>query len=461
MALSQKDAADVAARVIDRWPDKERHERIHRYVRGEHDLPFAPKHARAAYLWTLKRSRTNWCRLLVQLLSQNLIVDGYRATDPNSPAPAAWSHWVANSMGRYQAAVHRSALKYGLAFALVLPGEPSPVIRGYSPRRMTAVYADDRDEWPVYAVARSVSWTPSGPRTLYRLIDDQAVYDLAEDDTGLAYISHQEHGLGLCPVVSFVDEEDLDGDSPGVVEPILDVQDRLNYSTFLLMQSGEHGAHRQRWAAGLELDEETEPAIGPDRLLHSDSAETRFGTFEHTDLRGYIDALEQILRHLAALTQTPPHALHGSLTNLAADALDAAESGLQRRVGERRTSYGESWAQVLRLCALVAGDAEGWRDLAAHVHWRETQNRSLSAVMDAWGKAVTMLEIPPRAAWERIPGVTDTDVARWSQMPASLDGHALLAETLTRHTEASTTEGGNPFDGNQSSGSPGDPGPPP
>ncbi|MEU3645211.1 hypothetical protein AB0E59_17645 [Lentzea sp. NPDC034063] len=62
-----------------------------------------------------------------------------------------------------------------------------------------------------------------------------------------------------------------------------------------------------------------------------------------------MEVLEQVLRHLAAITQTPPHMLLASLTNLAADALDAAEDVLQRRVGERRTSYGKSWEQVLRL----------------------------------------------------------------------------------------------------------------
>lgn len=30
---------------------------------------------------------------------------------------------------------------------------------------------------------------------------------------------------------------------------------------------------------------------------------------------------------------------------------------------------------------------------------------------------MTMLGVPPRATWEHLPGVTDTDVQRWSTMP--------------------------------------------
>lgn len=53
-------------------------------------------------------------------------------------------------------------------------------------------------------------------------------------------------------------------------------------------------------------------------------------------------------------------------------------------------------------------------------------------MVDAWGKAVTMLGVPQRAAWERLPGVTDTDIQRWAEMPAQLDSHGLLADLLAR-----------------------------
>ncbi len=58
--------------------------------------------------------------------------------------------------------MHRATLKYGWSYTTVLPGDTAPVIRGVSPRNMTAVYADDADPWPVYALQRKTSWTPHG-----------------------------------------------------------------------------------------------------------------------------------------------------------------------------------------------------------------------------------------------------------------------------------------------------------
>ena len=111
MVLLSTQVADIARRIEVVWPDQARNNRINRYVQGDHDLPFALRSARRAYRWLLDRSRTNWCRLLMQLLAQNLFVDGYRALgDDQADEPLGWSHWNLNSLARRQAAVHRATL---------------------------------------------------------------------------------------------------------------------------------------------------------------------------------------------------------------------------------------------------------------------------------------------------------------------------------------------------------------
>ena len=62
-----------------------------------------------------------------------------------------------------------------------------------------------------------------------------------------------------------------------------------------------------------------------------------------------MSALEAHIRHLAAITQTPPHYLLGSLVNLSAEALAAAESGLQRKIKEKREVLGEGYEQAFRV----------------------------------------------------------------------------------------------------------------
>jgi hypothetical protein len=65
--------------------------------------------------------------------------------------------------------VHRSALAYGASYATVMPGDTGPVISGYSPREMTAVYqSPTRDDWPMLAL------TVEG--NAIRLYDEEMVY---------------------------------------------------------------------------------------------------------------------------------------------------------------------------------------------------------------------------------------------------------------------------------------------
>jgi hypothetical protein len=75
-------------------------------------------------------------------------------------------------MDARQSGIHRAAFAYGTSYAIVLPGDPVPVIRGASPRNLTAVYGEDPD-WPMWALEKLGGG-------LWRLYDDQAIYFLGE-----------------------------------------------------------------------------------------------------------------------------------------------------------------------------------------------------------------------------------------------------------------------------------------
>jgi hypothetical protein len=122
---------------------------------------------------------------------------------------------------------------------------------------------------------------------------------------------------------------------------------------------------------------------------------------------------EETIRHMATISQTPPNHLLGQMANLSAEALNSARDGLNSKVAEYKSIFGEGHEQTLRLAALAAGDEEAWRDVSAQIIWRDTESRSLAQTVDALGKLAQMLQVPPEVLWERIPGVTQQDVERW------------------------------------------------
>lgn len=436
MVMSNDVAVSTARRLLKlRESEQPRLQRIKNYMGAKHDSVYVPKGARAEYRWLVERAKVKILPLIVTVVAQNLYVDGYRPAGKDENA-SPWGVWQANRLDARQHGVHRAALTYGAAYTLVMPGKPVPVITPFSPRRMTAVYADPvNDEWPIFAIEDRLENTADGQRRVVRVYDDQARYTLRgkADGSELAMDGDNAvmtHGLGVCPVVRFVNTEDLDGDGVlGEIEPLIDAQDQLNMTTFNLLMAQQYSAFRQRYVTGMVPPQDgngnpTEPfRARVDGLFVAEDPETKFGEFGATDLGGYLNSREATIRHISTLSQVPPYHLLGQMVNLSAEALAAARDGLDRKIDERESLFGESWEQTLRLAALAANDVDAWNDTAAQVVWRDTSARSLAQTVDALGKLVTMLGVPPQELWERVPGVTQTDVKRWKT--AAEQGDAL------------------------------------
>jgi hypothetical protein len=417
---------DLAKSLLNlRTGEKERLDRIYTYLRGLQGLPSVPEGVPSEVRNLAKMSRVNLIRLVIDVPAQSLYVAGYRGTTDTDDAPS-WSAWQANQLDARQTGVHRAALSYGASYVNVLPGTPSAVVRGLSPRKAFCFYGDD-DVWPKYAIEDRTR--PGGPVT-YRLYDDQQVHELVEVTGGYDVLSSSEHGLGVTPFVRFRNLLDLDDDQVGEVEPLMALQDQLDFTTFGLLVAQHYQSFRQRYVMGWTADSEDAKAkAGASRFWTFESTEVEVGEFGQVDLSGYLDSREATIQHLATISQTPPHHLLGKLVNLSAEALVAAESGQRRKIAERMVTFGEGWEQVL---GLVAVAEKRKPDQGAQVRWQDTEARAFAATVDGLGKLAVMLNVPPQELWERIPGVTQQDVDRWKASLAEGDALGKLTELLEK-----------------------------
>jgi hypothetical protein len=263
---------------------------------------------------------------------------------------------------------------------------------------MTAVYGED--DWPMWALERRLSADPK--ETLYRLFDQDRVYWLSvRGSAAPVYVSEDIHGVGVVPAVRFRPIDDLDDETLGEIDDLMVLQDQIDVTTFGLLVAQHYGAFRQRYVLGwLAETEEQKLTAMASRLwtFEENKDEMAVGEFSQTDLKGYLDSREASIRHLASVSQTPAHEL-----------------------------FGESWEQVFELGDEMAGRTV---DYGAEVRWRDTEARALAATVDALGKMAQMLMIPPEMLWEKIPGVSTKDVARWKDAAARGDSLASLEELL-------------------------------
>jgi hypothetical protein len=434
---------------------------VRRYWQGAQNLPILiPQDAPREMRVLARIARVNVCKIVVDSLAQSLFVDGFRDS-PTTPTNAAesvlWKTWQANKMDTRQSGLHRAAAAYGASYAVVLPGDPYPVIRPVSPRKMTAFYTDDDQDWPLLALERRAGG-------MWKLYDADAIYTVGRangvksNSDALEFIRSEIHDAGVTPVVRYLDEYDLDADDDveldqrifwdglkvpmrGQVAPLMSLQDQIDVTTFGLLVAQWWGAFRQRYVIGWTAPSENaliKASMARLMTFEDPPAETggeggiKVGEFQQTQLDGYISSRDASLTHAATLSQTPVHELVGKLVNLSAEALAAAEQGHERKVGERKTSFGESHEQMLWL----AGKYQDVKvELDAEVVWRDTSARSFAAIVDGLGKLAQMLNVPAEELWLKIPGVTQQDVERWKATAAQGDSFDKLSQLLDRQTK--------------------------
>lgn len=475
---------------------EERLLRIDNYERGIQDLPFMPDSADAEYELIAKRSITNVMPFLLGTPSQMIYVDSFRrgsaSTEDTTKMDEArtravqpeWDHWQNSRLDGRQGAIYRGALKFGHAFTLTEKDEKSGKVltRGLSALRTVALYEDPSNDGDPYATLTVTRW-PKGSGDdlvpgLARMWDDAYQYHVTfkslDDAESVTVRAGTKHGATSNPVTRFTAAVDLEGRTCGVVEPMMVLQDRINQTVFDLLIVQSYASFKVRTISGMappvkmeardtEGNKVPNPDLTPDdvyewvpqinpntgrpipdevnlnakRVFWAEDHEARFGTLDETPLDGFIKAIELAFRNMAALSQTPPHNILGEISNLSAEALDAAEKALQRKVDEFKASFGESWERVFRIAAEI-GSFPGADDFHGEVIWRDmAASGSISQVADALGKLHESVGVPKRALWWRIPNVTANEVAMWERLYQEDNPDAALASATTR---ASTSD---------------------
>lgn len=442
--------------------DSGRLDLIDDYHEGRHAKPYLPSNADNEYRALVERCTTNWMPLLVSTPAQALYVDLFRPGRQLSEGEDAtrtpeMKHWQRSRLDARQIAVHRGALKFGHSFVLTEKTRKGVLSKGLSAKRTTAVFEDPANDIdPVAALTVLTFPSDTGERKgTARMWDERFVYDVTFEGSGdapkVAVSEGRPHGNTSCPVTRFAAAVDLEGRTVGVVEPWITLQDRVNQTVLDLLVAQTYASVKVRYVAGMAppilRDADGQPMLdehgnaipipmnhNAKRFIFAEDSDTRFGSLDETPLGGFIEAIDLSIRQLSALTQTPPHYLLGQIANLSAEALQAAELALHRKVMEFAQGFGESWERVFRVAAELEGITDAFEDYEGEVVWRDVEQKSLAQSADALGKIREQLGVPARGLWQRIPGVTSGELAAWDKMFTDENGELTLAEALARST---------------------------
>lgn len=438
---------------------------LRNYYIGNHPLPEVDARTRQAYQKFQRKARSNYVGLVVDSVRERLKVQGFRtgASGTEQTDAEAWHTWQANKMDGRSIILHRQALMYGRGYVIVGPPRSTdpdrdgdldvPILTAEDPRyvihesdpadsddvraalKMWRDDLDGRHHAVVYlpdSVNYFVSAAVSGDLAIDWSSGSSWQWDLevngdAPDE--LVGAGRVANTIGVVPVVPFLNRPLGEPDDYGTSEflDVIDIQDRINLTLLDRMVISKMQAYRQRWAKGIQLENEdgtpVEPFIpGVDLVWAVEDENAQFGDFNASDLSPQLRAVEADVRDLAAISRTPPHYLMGQIVNASGDALKAAETGLVAKVQDRQVQFGEAWESVNRIAGLWTGREV---PVDAEVIWADPESRSLAELADSavkfqaagvpWRSRMEMLQKSP-AEIDRMEAERASDLLMQQQL---------------------------------------------
>jgi hypothetical protein len=420
-----------ASRKLD-W-QAQRAARYRAYYDGEQPVPaMLGSEERQHFRAFLALAGANWAELIVNAVAERLDVVGFRF---GGSTERAWLIWQASGMDADGEMVQTDALVTGSAPVSIQPDEGNPTgvtITAEAPEQACVLYDPAAPRRRVAGYKRFRDATPDDEQPVDAteiLVTAEWVvtWDGEQRRTG-APADVQPNPAGTVNMVEIVPHPRTLGAPRSELKPVLPLQDRINVTLFNRLVGADYGAFRQIWATGLRMAREviseaedgepvTRPVkpfdIGADRLLVNEKEGGRFGAIAGDSLAGYLAAVEQDVKMLAAITSTPAHYLLGDMVNMSADAIKAAEAGLVKKVARRARHIGEGWEEVVRVALGIVGDP-GAVDVQGETQWADFEVRSMGQLVDALVKLAT-IAVPTEVLWEKY-GASPQDIRRWRRM---------------------------------------------
>lgn len=472
----------LESELIRRRGDIDRHDD---YYRGKHPLRFASQEFAKFHGERYRDFSDNWVQVVGDSPIERMAVTGFQAYGEHKADTELWKVWQVNGLDADSQLGFLGSVLSARSFVLVW-GNPddeevpvvtfedaSQCIVAYEPgsrrnRRaalkrwqdgnsdFATLYLNDevwkferplsqQDKSPQMADVDEAMklWVPAGERRRRQTWEPR---EMASEP------NPQPNPMGVVPMVELPNKPMLISEPISDVTGVVAMQDAINLIWAQLFTASDAASFPQRVITGAErpmipkLNAAGE-IVGKqpvdldkfqvDRVAWITGKDAKISEWSAANLTMYTDVMEVAVGHLAAQTRTPQHYLIGKMANLAEGALLAAETGLVKRVDEKKLWSGQGLREVARLIALARDEtakAEAMR--AGSVLWADSESRSNAQLADS---LVKLKDIGFPFEWLALRyGLTPTEVAdvvAMREKEAEMDPLGAAAQMLAQRPD--------------------------
>lgn len=408
--------------LVARTPDMDAYREL---VDDDHPLVESAETA-AKFVRMAGLATTNLTGLAVEATAERMSVEGIRIGDEPDADKDVWDNiWQRSDFDEGSQDAVTAALVYSRSFISVEPpsvGSEFARLHYEDPRSVVMSYLPDGRRGPALKVFTD-EWTGTTFGTLYT--NDLVIKMQQVGNPGVNEVRWMARRLPrseqvvtrnpLGEVPFFELQNKMTGAIRSEIAPLVIPQRRLNQIVFNTDAIAEYGAFRQKWATNIEVPRDADgKPIAPfeaniARLFVSEG-DAKFGDFNVTDMKPYIELAQDVAAHIARISRVPVTYFLSNVSNLSAEALALLVSGLVLKCRRRVTGYEPAIEGAVRLALRSMGDP---RAGAANIEvkWADMETRSRAQDADA---AVKLTQgdnpvITPQTAQEKYLGMTQTE----------------------------------------------------
>lgn len=361
-----------------------------RYYAGDHDLAFATEKFINAFGKLFREFALNLCPVIIDAVVNKLSVDGFQIEAGDKDLEQElWQIWQSNRMDLRSSEIHREAMISGDAYIMIWP-DASGIVRIYPqrPDHTTITYdaerpgeiiraakiwnVDDATRLNIYYPDRIERYIAADPerakrestfwRPQIKFLFPEAKRFKTYDADGLPAVLPNPYNR--VPIFHFTNDSMIGNFGESELRDIIPVQNGLNKAVLDMLVAMEFSAFRQRWIAGIEIeyDESGNPKApfksGAERLWLTESPETRFGDFDATDLKQFLEVKNSFVLDIARISGLPLWYVDQTATPPSGESLRRAESRFHDKIRSRQQSFGYVWADAMAFAFAIQTEQE-------------------------------------------------------------------------------------------------------
>lgn len=323
------------------------------YYEGRVPETFATVKLRKLFATMEDHSRLNFCRPVITAMANRIELASI-VGDKRKTTQRIAEIWDYNNLEFEADEIHIKSMIYGESYALAWPDESGEWVISYqNPENTALVYDIENPRKKAYGVKVWVldKRTRMNIYTADSIIKYETKGELISEGTNWTELERIDNPFGEVPMFHFMTQRPF-----GRPEhyDAYDAQNAINKLFITNMNTIDYQGAPQRYALANpdgelsdfdETDVDLNLKNGPGELWYLKGVNA-VGEFSVADPDNFWNPIKDIVRAMAALTDTPLHYFERTGNNPTGNGLRAAEAPLLKKIQQREASFGFAWREM-------------------------------------------------------------------------------------------------------------------